>query len=401
LVHELLNSIKKSENEKFIKIEIELDLEEGITIFNGQPSKGIDYLISAGLVQETVEGIVNFLSNNLKNLSPLQVAKFIGRQTNEKVLETFISTFKFEKMEFLNALRYFLSFITLTNEKDSDERILKKFCQEYFKQNKDLIDETYKTSQSLFSLSTFIIQLNHSVCSGPREAVKTKKKFVESILNEEHFGKFLHSKTFEKELEAVYEEILQEPIEEKKLFAQKETKECYTKKVKLKKRDISVSILDNLVPAGQNDFSSLEAASIREGDGFLLVYDVSDEVSFFNVKNYYKKIQRCKGEDAIMFLVGNKIDLQDKRQVSYRQGHELATSLGIPFFETSSDSIPNSLLSLQNELEKISKGDDFFQVEKNENQVLEVNDIFMKLIWALECLHQSEESQDEKKCLVM
>jgi GTPase SAR1 family protein len=49
----------------------------------------------------------------------------------------------------------------------------------------------------------------------------------------------------------------------------------------------------------------------------------------YNNKNRFAK------ENVLRFLVGNKCDLENKRQVSYEQGKELAKQYGIQFLETS------------------------------------------------------------------
>ncbi len=50
---------------------------------------------------------------------------------------------------------------------------------------------------------------------------------------------------------------------------------------------------------------------------------------------------RFAKENVIKFLVGNKCDLESKRQVTYDQGKELAKHYGIQFLETSAKDIIN------------------------------------------------------------
>lgn len=44
--------------------------------------------------------------------------------------------------------------------------------------------------------------------------------------------------------------------------------------------------------AGQEEFSAMREQYMRKGDGFLLVYSVTDENSFGNIRNFYTQILR-------------------------------------------------------------------------------------------------------------
>lgn len=73
--------------------------------------------------------------------------------------------------------------------------------------------------------------------------------------------------------------------------------------------------------------------------GILLVYDVSDETSFANIRNWMKNIEQHASDNVVKVLVGNKSDLDDsKRVIPYSRGKSLAAEYRIPFFETSAKS---------------------------------------------------------------
>lgn len=86
--------------------------------------------------------------------------------------------------------------------------------------------------------------------------------------------------------------------------------------------------------AGQERFRTLTTAYYRGAMGIILVYDVTDEKTFLNVKTWFKTVSEHANEDAQLLLVGNKSDL-DTRVVTYGQGESLARELGIPFIESS------------------------------------------------------------------
>ncbi|CAL8344544.1 unnamed protein product [Lota lota] len=88
--------------------------------------------------------------------------------------------------------------------------------------------------------------------------------------------------------------------------------------------------------AGQERFRSLTTAFFRDAMGFLLMFDLNNQQSFLNVRNWMSQLQAnayCDNPDII--LVGTKADLKDTRDVQVRQARDLAARYGIPYFETS------------------------------------------------------------------
>lgn len=99
-----------------------------------------------------------------------------------------------------------------------------------------------------------------------------------------------------------------------------------------------LTVLDT---AGQEEFSAMREQYMRKGDGFLLVYSVTDKQSYENIMNFYTQILRVKDRDVYpMLLVANKVDLVHLRKVTEEQGRELAHRLGIPYIETSAKDPP-------------------------------------------------------------
>lgn len=88
--------------------------------------------------------------------------------------------------------------------------------------------------------------------------------------------------------------------------------------------------------AGQERFRSLTTAFFRDAMGFLLLFDLTNEQSFLNVRHWMSQLQihaYCENPDIV--LCGNKCDLSDQRMISENQARELAEKYGIPYFETS------------------------------------------------------------------
>ncbi|XP_029953296.1 ras-related protein Rab-27A [Salarias fasciatus] len=88
--------------------------------------------------------------------------------------------------------------------------------------------------------------------------------------------------------------------------------------------------------AGQERFRSLTTAFFRDAMGFLLLFDLTNEQSFLNVRNWMSQLQihaYCESPDVV--LCGNKCDLSEQRAVSENEARDLAEQYGIPYFETS------------------------------------------------------------------
>lgn len=74
------------------------------------------------------------------------------------------------------------------------------------------------------------------------------------------------------------------------------------------------SVLDT---AGQEEFSAMREQYMRSGEGFLLVFSVTDHLSFDEIQKFHKQILRVKDRDEFpMLMVGNKADLDHQRAVT-------------------------------------------------------------------------------------
>jgi len=103
--------------------------------------------------------------------------------------------------------------------------------------------------------------------------------------------------------------------------------------------DDQIAMLDILDTAGQEEYTALQAQWIRSGEGFVLLYSITDRQTFDEVETFRTKILNVKDvaeENAPpIVLVGNKVDLEDKREVSTEEGRALAKTFNCDFFEAS------------------------------------------------------------------
>jgi small GTP-binding protein len=86
--------------------------------------------------------------------------------------------------------------------------------------------------------------------------------------------------------------------------------------------------------AGQERFRTITPAYYKAGQGVLLVYDITDEKTFENVKYWLQNLEEYN-TDAKKILVGNKVDRSAERKVTTEMGEALAKDHNMEFFETS------------------------------------------------------------------
>jgi len=87
--------------------------------------------------------------------------------------------------------------------------------------------------------------------------------------------------------------------------------------------------------AGQERFRTITSSYYRGAHGVILVYDVTDQVSFNNARQWLTEIERYACGNVVKLLVGNKSDLASKRVVSTGTGKEFADQFQLPFIEAS------------------------------------------------------------------
>ncbi|KAJ6393399.1 hypothetical protein OIU77_022786 [Salix suchowensis] len=93
--------------------------------------------------------------------------------------------------------------------------------------------------------------------------------------------------------------------------------------------------------AGQERFRTITSSYYRGAHGIIVVYDVTDQESFNNVKQWLNEIDRYASENVNKLLVGNKSDLTANKVVSYETAKAFADEIGIPFMETSAKNAIN------------------------------------------------------------
>eukprot|EP01084_Bolivina_argentea_P075887 137524_1 len=127
-------------------------------------------------------------------------------------------------------------------------------------------------------------------------------------------------------------------------FVDNQFSEQRVETVSVDQRNKLLNILDTTVKlrlldtAGTENFGSISSWYYRSSHAFVVVYDVTNGQSFEGLKFWLKRIEDYGSDTAIRFIVGTKIDLENKRIISYNEGKQFALSMGYRFLEVSAKS---------------------------------------------------------------
>ncbi|KAJ3440625.1 ras-like protein [Anaeramoeba flamelloides] len=130
--------------------------------------------------------------------------------------------------------------------------------------------------------------------------------------------------------------------------------EAFRTQTVIDKKACQIDIVDT---AGQEEFQVLRDTHLTVGDGFLIVYSITNQNSFQFVSKLRGQIHRARSSEDVPFvLVGNKSDLEDSRDVSTEDGKQLAKDWGnVKFFETSAKTGKNTKEAFQECVKEIRK----------------------------------------------
>lgn len=134
--------------------------------------------------------------------------------------------------------------------------------------------------------------------------------------------------------------------------------------------------------AGQESFKSITRSYYRGAAGALLVYDITRKETFNHLTSWLEEVRQNGNPDIMFMLIGNKADLDSRRQVSTEEGERFAKENGLIFLETSAktsfnveqaflqtsqmiyDNIDRGVYDLSNDRSGIRVGNEQFAVNK-------------------------------------
>ncbi|EAL73487.1 hypothetical protein ACTFIW_003604 [Dictyostelium discoideum] len=144
-----------------------------------------------------------------------------------------------------------------------------------------------------------------------------------------------------------------------------------SKTMYLEDRTVRLQLWDT---AGQERFRSLIPSYIRDSSVAIVVYDITNKVSFTNTIKWIEDVRNERGNNVVIMLVGNKTDLADKRQVSIEEGEAKAKEYDIMFTETSAKAGFN-IKALFRKVASALPGIDSNSMTKNQHEIISEVDI--------------------------
>lgn len=128
--------------------------------------------------------------------------------------------------------------------------------------------------------------------------------------------------------------------------------EFYVRKTKMYEKNIKLQFWDT---AGQERYRSIISAYYRGISAAIFVYDITDNSSFENIEKWYNEVNCIADKNVKFILIGNKLDLNDKRTVSYEKAKKYAKLHDMLYFETSSINNINISISFETLIFEIYK----------------------------------------------
>ena len=105
-----------------------------------------------------------------------------------------------------------------------------------------------------------------------------------------------------------------------------------TKFLNINDKTIKVELWDT---AGQERFRNIAKNYFQSSDGFLIVYDITSKTSFEKLAFWNEQVNLNAPEKTKYIIVGNKKDLEEKREVNTEEGENFAKENKAKFYETS------------------------------------------------------------------
>ena len=106
---------------------------------------------------------------------------------------------------------------------------------------------------------------------------------------------------------------------------------CKTYKVNNDKI-IKVEIWDT---AGQERYKSITSVYYKGAKGAFIVYDITSKKSFDNIDKWINEIKEKNNNDVKLIIIGNKVDLDNERQISFEEAKNKFKDRDVPLIETS------------------------------------------------------------------
>jgi len=108
--------------------------------------------------------------------------------------------------------------------------------------------------------------------------------------------------------------------------------------INIEGKQIKLQIWDT---AGQEAFRSITRSYYRGAAGALLVYDITRRDTFNHLTTWLEDARQHSNSNMVIMLIGNKSDLEARRDVKKEEGEAFAREHGLIFMETSAKTAAN------------------------------------------------------------
>jgi len=146
--------------------------------------------------------------------------------------------------------------------------------------------------------------------------------------------------------------------------------EFISKSYIINKKVFKIEIWDT---AGQERYKAITSAYYKGAKGCLIVYDTTSQATFNNIDKWMSEIKEKALTNIKVLIIGNKIDLKDKRIVSIEDAMQKAQQLQAPIMETSAldaTNVKEAFFDLMREMYKeIKKNLDLIEESENNDGV--------------------------------
>jgi len=142
--------------------------------------------------------------------------------------------------------------------------------------------------------------------------------------------------------------------------------------------------------AGQERYKSITSAYYKGSKGAFVVYDISRKTTYDNIDKWIGELKTNGSEDVLIMLVGNKSDLEEKREVITEEVEKKAQEQKLAFCETSALNGKNVEYAFENLINEILK-----KVEKD--KINEAKQLSESKAITLETTDKNQNERDSKK----
>ncbi|KAH8105287.1 ras-domain-containing protein [Cristinia sonorae] len=129
-------------------------------------------------------------------------------------------------------------------------------------------------------------------------------------------------------------------------------------KMDIKGKKVKLSIWDT---AGQERFRTITSSYYRGAQGIILVYDVSNRETFDALPRWFSELETYVSDSVVKIVVGNKVDKEFSRQVTFAEGQQFATRMNCLFVEASAKTAVGVRDAFQEVVTKILDTPDLWQ----------------------------------------